>query len=48
MQIYNLTGQLVKEVQFQNKKTLIDISSLEKSVYFFMCGNTTKKIVLTN
>mgnify|MGYP006072075565 CR=1 FL=1 len=48
MQIYNLTGQLVKEVQIQNKKTLLDIRSLEKSVYFFNYGNTTKKIVLTN
>ena len=48
IQIYTLTGQLVKEVNIQNKKTLIDISQLERSVYFFKYGNTTKKIVLTN
>lgn len=48
VQIYSLTGQLVKEVQIQNKKTPIDISQLERSIYFFKYGNTTKKIVLTN
>lgn len=48
IEIYTLTGQLVKEVQIQHKKTLIDISQLERSVYFFKYGNTTKKIVLTN
>ena len=48
IQIYTLTGQLVIEVQIQHKKTLIDISQLERSVYFFKYGNTTRKIVLTN
>ncbi len=48
IQIYTLTGQLVKEVQIQNKKTPIDISQLERGIYFFKYGNTTKKIVLTN
>ena len=48
IQIYTLTGQLVKIVQVQRKKTIIDISSLERSVYFFNYGNTTKKIVLAN
>jgi len=48
LQIYNLTGQLVREFRIQNKLTLIDISELDRSVYFFKYQNSIKKIVLTN
>jgi hypothetical protein len=48
IEVYNLTGQLVQEFQIKDRKTLIDISHLEKSVYFFKYGDKMIKIILSH
>ena len=48
IEVYNLTGQLVQEFQIKDRKTLIDISHFEKSVYFFKYGDKMIKIILSH
>jgi len=45
IEIINITGKSVKKLNIITSKSKIDISNLEKGVYFIKLGNTTKKFV---
>jgi len=45
IKIFDITGKYVKELNINSEKLKIDISDLEKGIYFIKIGNTTKKFI---
>ena len=46
IQIYDLTGKLVKQFKIQNSELKIQISDLKKGVYIVRVGKQTKKLIV--
>jgi hypothetical protein len=46
--VYNLTGKLVKQVQIQNSSQKIQIDDLVRGVYFVKVGEQMQKLIIDN
>ncbi len=46
VQIFSISGVLVKEIYIQNQTTLVDVSKLTNGIYFIQYGADTRKLIL--
>lgn len=46
LEILNLNGQLVHEAILGNEKTILDLSDLQKGIYFSRVGTETKRFII--
>jgi hypothetical protein len=47
LQIFTLSGKLVREQQIQTKVEVIDVNDLSNGIYFIKYGETMKKLIIT-